>query len=702
MAHTPTPAEQAAFASMQARLIELLLRHDEPNFRQFVGAFNDFASEYDQTLTRYRNLATVFHLRDELFDYILPRIVRRLSFAAPRTLVIEEPPARGQIDWDRTLAATWDERPGEPPLTLVTRQQRRDFAIPENLLTVVALLEYHQLVEALLWDENLAVGAASLRHPLNDIVERCERELAFPQFAGLRTQAAQVLEGAHAEHPDGDSLAAQVSDTLIPGGNSAYQDLLVWRERLHSLQLLRRLPAAPASDLLGSNPSRDNYLYQLWIFYELADLLIEEQRLEQIIYPRNPKERMRLHFRWGVPGSEIRYELLHDQAVPHPVSRWAATSTRDHVPDVRPDFYLRRLNPPMGEIVDADKNERYWREPGIIWDAKYYRPFDERKVPSGPIKRMIADMALLGEEHGTLLFAFLTPEEQSEAAHVAGTAPSPVYTIAPAPGFAQNVMPTQEVLLRELQPQSAKSAPTNILRELLETAHTRLATPRELACYAIFLDTLSAARQLPLLASHGIPADNLDLDEVLLCPKPHIGRWRIDLVHRQKHCCEDGTVCQIIGLANRRKPIRPLRTAGDLLKELDSILKRTGELDEYALTRIVQEVETLTRQFATISKIQWELYFNRVRDVGMRDTFDLLDRYAQESLALAIFLTDQLDSINAQDYSAPAIHIGSVMERLLKERVFAAPNLQWPLTIEHNKTIGKLTFMGLKVNFLKN
>ncbi len=698
MLHTPTALEQTAFASMQARMIELLLRHDEVNFHKFMGSYAGFALEDNPTLSRYRDLATVFHLRDELFEHILPRIVRRLSFAAPRTLVVEEPPARGQIDWDRTLAATWDERPGEPSLVLVTRQQRRDFAIPENLLTVVALLEYHQLVEALLWDENLAVGAAALRHPLTDIVERCERELAFPQFAGLRSQAAQIIAGLHSEYPDGTSLAVQVSDQLIPGGNSAYQDLLSWRERLHSLQLLRRLPTAPENDVLGSNPTRDNYLYQLWIFYELADLLIDQHRLISIVYPRqSAKEGMRLHFRWGAADNEVEYELRHDQGVPNPAAVWSSSSKSDHVPDVRPDFYLTRLNPAMVTVIHDD--QQFWREPGIIWDAKYYRPFDHKKVPAEPIKRMIADLALLGEEHGTLLFAFLTLDQQfNDASAVDRTSPelAPIYTIAPEQGLAHNVMPSQKVQLRQLQPESTAGATSvrAILADLLESAHARLGQPRQVACHAIFLDSLSSTNRLPLLASYGIAAN--ELDEAVLCPKPHIGSWRIDLVHRGRQCCEDGKVCQIIGLANKRKPIRPLRTAGDLLNELQHILAYSDELDEQELARIVQDVESLTRQFAAINSIQWEQYFNRVRDLGMRETFDLLDRYAQESLALAIFLTDQLDSIKSHDYSAPAIHIGSVMERLIKERIFGGGNLQGDLAKPHSHTMGKVTFLQQK------
>src|SRR5690242_19087135 len=99
-----TPEEQAAFVSMQGRMIELLLRHD---VRRFGLLFAERQAELeklgDERLQEYRDLAVIFYLRDELFDNILVRIKRRLSFEAPRETQQEEWPARGRIDWSRTM-----------------------------------------------------------------------------------------------------------------------------------------------------------------------------------------------------------------------------------------------------------------------------------------------------------------------------------------------------------------------------------------------------------------------------------------------------------------------------------------------------------------------------------------------------------------------------------------------------------------------
>jgi hypothetical protein len=105
---TATQAERDAFLWMQGRMVELLLRHD---MQRFGATFNgQFADQlHHPLLARYRELAV-------LFDSILPRIKRRVSFAATRELIVEELPPRGRIDWPRTMALSLRERPGELPL----------------------------------------------------------------------------------------------------------------------------------------------------------------------------------------------------------------------------------------------------------------------------------------------------------------------------------------------------------------------------------------------------------------------------------------------------------------------------------------------------------------------------------------------------------------------------------------------------------
>ncbi|MBX0330170.1 hypothetical protein K2Z83_21100 [Oscillochloris sp. ZM17-4] len=659
---------------MQARLVALLLRYDERGFGRMIGARTRQASEQDTlALRRYRDLGAVFVLRDDLFEDILPRIVRRLSFESPRAMVIEEPPARGRVDWGRTIDAAWAERPGETPLLLHTRQQRRTFATPENLLAVLTLLEYQAEVQRLLWDEQITAGSAALQHPLNEISERCDRELAFPQFAGIRGTAQQILTG---EDGDPETLEHQVRERLIPGSNSAYEDLLAWRARLHAVRLLRRSPADP-DDVLGANPDRDNYLYQIWIFYELADLLRARACLDHI----DPRQgQMHIRFRWGEGDDARGYELRHDQGVPIPPARWGAEPLRRHaVPGVRPDFYLWRVSPAAMRVEHHGK--LFWREPGVVWDAKYYRERETSAAPSSPVKRMIADLTLLGERHGTLLFAFL-------AGGATTTSQGRSYRLRPA-DRDQSIVPDQQVAVQPLCPDTDLHAVQTTLTALLNVAHARLREPRIPRCQGVFLDTLSVAERGALLGRDG---EILAPD--LVCPKPHIGPWRVDLVNRDAHCCRDGRLCHIISQPGSAPPVRPPRNARELLAELERLFEAgdLDTLDEEAVERVMSRIEALTRRFVEITGALKDLrrYEAKLGDIGLDRTLHLLGATERESLALAIYLRDQLDEVGANDYSASIIHVARVLERELQRRILAVPGVSGADFPHGKPTLGTL------------
>ena len=668
----PSSLLHEAFSAMQARLVSLLLRYDEAGFGRQIGVrAGHGAGRKDAALQRYRDLGAVFALRDELFEDIVPRIVRRLSFESPRRLVVEEPPAHGRIDWERSTDAAWAERPGEAPLLLHTRQRRRDFATPENLLAVVTLLEYQAEARRLLWDEQLTAGSAALRHPLNELAERCERELAFPQFAGIRSQAQFILDGAQG---GAEALERQVQERLIPGGNSAYEDLIAWRARLRGLRLLQR-DALAADEALGADPERDNYLYQIWIFFELADLLQSQGRLERL--DARPGQ-MALRFRWGEPGDERGYELRHDQGVPIPPARWGSRPIKKYaVPGVRPDFYLWRVEPPPVRV--EHNGEWYWREPGEVWDAKYYREREHPSAPSSPVKRMIADLALLGEERGTLLFAFLAGGDAAER-----------YQISPA-DRDQPLVPDQQVIIQPLRPDTELRGVRATLTALLDGAHARLREPRIPRCQGVFLDSMSLAERGALLGRRG---ERLAPDDLLVCPKPHIGPWRVDLVSRAAHCCRDGSLCHIIGQAGAAPPLRPPRTPSELLTELDRLFAPgdPDTLDDEAVEAVIARIEGLSRRFAEITGAVQDLgrYEAKLGDIGLDRTLHLLGPGERESLALAIYLRDQLDEVQAGDYSAPVIHVARVLERELQRRILAVPGVSGSDFPHGKPTLGAL------------
>ncbi|NJM05236.1 hypothetical protein HC891_01870 [Candidatus Gracilibacteria bacterium] len=553
-----------------------------------------------------------------------------------------------------------------------TRQRRRDFATPPNLLVVAVLLEYRAAVLQLLWDDQLVARADMLRHPLNAIVERCERELAFPQFAGLRTMAEQIVEREGV-----DDLVQGVQERAIAGGNSGYDDLIDWRERLRSLPLLRRETNTTAAPALGADPQHDNYLYQLWLFYELADLLHERGCLDE---EGRTTEPMRLRFRWH----GCVYEVRHDQAVPLPVASWKAQPNQNyHVPGVRPDFYLWRIMPPGGA--------------GARW-------CQARLAGAG---RRLGCQVLPGE--GQFQRAILADQTHDRRPQSAGR------TLR----CAVVRFPTEQTRRRTLRPfaqlwtGSALDSRSNCCSEVAPASLARIkqcsprctygaahgyaraaGVARVPRCHGIFLDALSAADATPL-ADRWAQSLNDDASNLLICPKPHIGPWRIDLVSRRTHCCNDARLCHIINQPDAQKPVRPPRDINDLLNELEHVLgdEQGRPFDEQAVSAVAERVQQLTRRFADFVGVDFEFYYNRLRDLGMADTLDMLGPVERESLALSEFLKDQLDRIKAHDFSASAIHISSVMEVEIKRRVFACPGLVGDLANPKRHTLGVLPFL---------
>ncbi|MBX0330177.1 hypothetical protein K2Z83_21135 [Oscillochloris sp. ZM17-4] len=690
----PSAIEREAFAYLQGRMVELLLRHD---VRRLGGSFATrlgalFDDERHAALRPYRELAVLLYLRDELLDSILPRIKRRLSFLAPRELVAEGLPPRGRIDWPRTMAAGLRDRPGEPPLDVRTRQRRRHFATPENLLTVATIIEYRDAIQSRLDAERAETGARALRHPLREVVERCTRELAFPQFTGLVRDGERIVAG-YADTTTAD-LEQAVDAHLLPGHNSAYDDLLAWRRRLAALRMLDRDTAADAPQMLGADPARDNYLYQIWLYYELAELLDRRGLLEPAAWEVG---KMRLRFRWGAPGAETVYQLKHDQAIDQ---HWR------NAPGVRPDLYIERAT--RAEV--RHNGALIWREPGYVLDAKYYKPRDSARAPAGTVKRMIADLHLTGERHGALLFAFQSGERPADAdaadlldTPLETTLIGPLYRVTPETAAAQVARPDAAVAVWRTRPRiDGIGTIQAILSALLDEVHVALQAPAPVACHGIFIDSLSAGDTLGAIAAPTLLSGDgqalRDPADILICPKPHIGPWRADLVSRARTCCQDGRLCHIAGQAGARPPVRPPRSAEDLLGELQHLFERGDpeQRDDVAVSAVARRVEALTRRFAEISGAyrRIEVYYHRLRDMGLQSSFDQLAAAEQESLALAVFLVEQLDSVGAHDFSAPAIHVSSVLEVELARRVEAIPGLSEGALPGGHATLG--TLMGIR------
>lgn len=670
-----SPDVSSPFELLQTRLITLLLRYDQHSFSHLFGIHTDFEHEPDDpALKPYRDLAVLLYLRDKLFEHILPRIVGHLSFNAPRTLVIEDSPSQGSIDWERTLAATWDERPDEAPLHLYTRQRQRNFATPENLLTVATLLEYHDHVQHLLWHRQDVPGINALHQSLTEIVERCERELAFPQFAGLRQDAQSIIEGSTTETID--TLEARVQ--LLPASSSAYAELLTWRQRLHSLHLLRPEPSQQAGEVLGGDPQQRDYLYHSWLFYELADMLSEQGYLDHLATTPEP---MRLRFRWGTADQERVYELRYQQPVPDPLTGWSATTHAANGTGSYPGFYLWRVVPPVHQIVH--NGQRFWREPGMLWEAHYHDDHASSGSSSPPVKQMVADLSMLGERYGAFIYAEASAEHAVRDEEHAGAE-----DVVPGHGLVTRLTsqpPWQEIAVWHIQPDQPAVAGHlhRVLTALLNDAHTRLGQPDIPRCHGVFLASLGTT-------AHGVLASAADLvqrsvtrsaplDDLLICPKPHINPWRVDIVSLQHDCCTNPAICHIMHLPAAQKPQR-LTTLSDIVSAFypsQSIRKSEAsedDPDDYVAQVATSQVLTNVKYYVQLLQPDIERYHRWVRDrLELGDLFEttlLLTDTQREALALGRFLWEQVEQIGALNFAGPALLFCGVLEELTRATIY--------------------------------
>jgi hypothetical protein len=778
---TTTVTEREAFVWMQGRMVDLLMRHDSNRFGELFGERStaEPTSVSQQILKRYRDLAVLFYLRDELFENILPNIKRRLSFEAPRQTQVEELPARGRVDWAKTARQSLRERPTEVALEVITRQHRRHFATPENLLTVITLLEYRNAVQTLLdYETNLDLEQV-LSHPLNDIVDKCTRELAFLQFASLVFKCEEILEGYGSNQTaTTEELEQQVAANLVPGHNSAYSDLLEWREKLWGLRLLDRLQAQKSlQPMLGVDPDRDNYLYQLWLFYEMGEMLSRRGQLLKWDYTK-----MQLSYWWGGNGSTedeprvvVEYKLQHDQSISNIPDYWNEVGqTRPNAPGVRPDFYIERMGRQQVLGVEhVDKTGKkiapniIWHEPGFILDAKYYKPRENAsaKAPSNPVKRMLADLQLTGERFGALLFAFQnTPKtslnssfsadynsgEQTtrndnyneivvsegslveennviSASNDTGTDSNNIdleeqegvlYSLKPTYASAQYIQPDLEVAIWRFRPELAlettESKFEQQLVKLFESIHQKLrGQVEEITCRGVFLDSLTtnAHGQLAELAhlvrsqryeeiTTKANTDNTDkLENLLLCPKPHIAPWRVDIVSAERDCCKNPILCHIAGLTP--KPQIPLRLA--TLQDIEKAIKQNAAtasnnaknstdttMDDELVRVATIRIKEVTQRYADLIKPNMEDFRDDIRrrvGTNLFTTTQLLTEAQRETLALGCFLQKQIEGIKAANFAGPALLFTGILEELVRYTLYERSSLKHSVKAQE-KTLG--------------
>jgi len=458
--------------------------------------------------------------------------------------------------------------------------------------------------------------------------------------------------------------------------------------------------------MLGADPQRDNYLYQVWLFYEIGDYLHRQGHLVEANYGQ-----MELRYRWGEPGQLTEYRLQHDQAIAVAPAYWQSA------PGVRPDFYIHRANP---QTVKDETGKVLWHAPGYVLDAKYYKPRGTLKAPSSPVKRMIADLQLTGERYGALLFAFqegkikaslLPGDREEESGETLRKSlendNGQLYQISPLADRAQYIQPDLEIKLWRLRPKAGAAPEFDaVIESLLETAHDNLQEPVEIKCRAIFFDrlTANAHRQMTQIADltrrDGRVWSVTNLDDLVLCPKPHVAPWRMDMVSVASDCCKNPRLCHIMSNPAPNKITPPVRLVA--LKDIQKAIQSASidAKDEAEVIRLATEqVEVIVERYRDLIKPDLKHYDTWLQqEIGaVFFTTPLLTDKQRDTVRLACFLREQIKFVNATNYAGPALLFSGVLEELVRNTVYQKTSLR--TTPQKEKTLGGVVFKKFDVQY---
>ncbi|GAA5528201.1 hypothetical protein [Herpetosiphon gulosus] len=623
-------------AQLQRRVARLLLQHDRATFH---GRFREFyqASSLPPIalLQAYDLLTKVLVLADELFDDILARIHRQMSFQATREHLNEHSPIRGQIDWGRSLQQAWNQFPDQPPMSLQTTLRSRSFATPQNRLVVAGLQRYRQLIEQLLSETMLSdVPLTEFeQRDLSLLLERIQRELARPHLQELNR------ESELANLPE---LIAEVS-AAATGSQNAYRDLVVWLQKLEQLHI--QASGTTSAFSLGK-AEQAGLLYQLWLALEILDLLKSKDCL---IEPIVRVDRLQLHFKWH----DHEYELIYDQA-PTAQLAWSGA------PSERPDYLIKRRN---SLKVEYD-GRTIWQEPSVILDAKCYLG-DKASRTTNPIKRMLGDLQLIDAHHGALILPTIEGLQM---------------VVKPDPERYHGVVfSDSQIQLFELAPMQPQSQLEQAITAILEYAIKHLPERPAIDCHGAWPDVDTWR---PQQGQHPIPINQ----DLIFCPKPHIDPARVDLVSHVRDCLRNPKRCHIMQPQIQQLPpyvkrvlnVGQLQTAIAQLKQhlnqqvtveatdgeadvaRQQLLERVGELVDSYRAFIKPDIQSIEE------KLHWVFrqYANRQQHAhGLPQT-------VWDMLVSGEFAWSEFSKHQVTDWAAVAVQYVRAVEHELKQRLY--------------------------------
>ncbi len=615
-------------ARLLRRIARLLLRLDRQAFR---GRFCEWYRQSDvphlPELQAYDYVIRLLLHSEELFDDLLPRLQRQMSVQSTSDRRTEEPPLRGQIDWQRSLVRSWHTQPGVPPTRFETNQRSRSFATPENAL-LLAVLQH--CARALRHAQSAPLIAHAPLTPdeqrqLEQSAEQVQRALAAP----FLTEPPQPASAA-----DLAALLEQVAANLPPGA-SPYRDLIEWWQRFEQLQM--HSPGEASTRPVLDSHQRANLLYRLWFALELAQYLASEDALHDTRITTN---RIELDFTWQ--GRAFHFVYQRQPTSPPP-------------PDAPRSAYLIRRAAPL---VIAHAGETIWREPDVLLDARYALPGETPPMPGDLPRLVLADMLL----HQARASVLILPDTR--------------YPIPDTPSLQTY----------QLRPLEQIEALHEHLRALLDQVAGWLPERPPVACYGMLQDPDTRnPHQTP--PAHCSRCGSL----LALCPKPHIAPERVDLVCPACDCLHTPHLCHILSTTSTPALMPPyvrrVLTSDQLVASIEQVRQRlrqrfapTDESDqaEHARSALLDTIGSLIESYtgwkqgdpllAQIEeKLGWAFGTLWRADQHPRG----LPEEVRNMLISGEYVWNEFQQAGMKDWAACAVQYVRALERELHRRLYA-------------------------------
>jgi hypothetical protein len=641
-------------------VMRLLLVLDQELFHgQFRTVYTGSSLANHPLLQFYDQHIKLLTLSEELLDDILPRIHLQWSQITEHALTQEENPARGQIDWQRTIERASNETPGQLPLRFATRLRQQHSALPENLLTVAILLQHRQLVHNILRiDQQEEIFINQERELLVNIKDHLVRELSKPQVRTLTEEAQKSQIG---------ELVEQVKLHLHPGPNP-YRDLLDWWEHFSELQIgsATTTPRLSLAHSRTHNAQMDLWLYELWIALELIVLLQERHALVLDTLALS-KDQLSFTFLWNSRRYRFRYQ-----------HRGMAGATVTHhweqIPTTQSSYLIERENPLSVEY----KGKQIWQEPPVVVDVAYTADTGEAT------QRLLGNMAISTTVNGLLISPYLAdPPQGTQASGEARYARE---------RYSHHLQETR-IELYKMTPDMPLPQLQERLLDILQHVVMSLPERQQSVCSGMVLDQDSSNASGSLMHGYDV-----------LCPKPHVGPGVYDLVSRERHCLQDPRLCHVIGqtimppqvkrvvnLKDLKHHIEQLRSYGEAtLKQAEE--EHDEEKAELFRTLVLQQVGEMIEQFVKMHG-DTALQEKFLRDGIFREYWErhayCLEPETRHMLISGEYVWDEYQKSDLDDWAAPAVQYCRALEREIKRRFYTPIQHEYKIE-EHKWTLGSI------------